>query len=233
MENNLKLLDALKAVNISLLEGSIEYNWDKISQDNVGILAQAITRTDRVSLYEEYLKDISTRVAKRRRTTSVPSWTDMLAEYWPMTGAPIAPIFIELREAGLKRSDIYDLEYLTGKICDLAQISPEDKELEYTEVRKETKGFWFFKKEYEVISRKIKSVEYYKHQDNLLKFYKAWMKQLEEQGTSSIGGMIIIDGEKFPYKNSFQLEKLKRHFLGLEHYKAVDIVVKELEKYKK
>lgn len=231
MNGNLKLIDALRAVTLSLNEGSVDYNWDKISQDNVGLLAQAITRTDRVSLYEEYLKEISSRLGKRRRISSIPSWTDMVAEYWPMTGSPIVPIFIEMREAGVKRSDIYDLEYLTGKIGELADISKESVDVEYTEVRTETKNFILFKKDYEVTQVKTKNLQFFKQKNNLIKFYNTWISELEKSPNG--GGSLYINGETFPYRNSFQLEKLKNHFLSLENYEAANIVQKELEKYKK
>jgi hypothetical protein len=230
MTGNLKLIDALRVVSNSLVEGSIEYNWHKISQDNIGILAQAITRTDRVSLFEEYLKDLSVKVAKRKRTNNVPSWTEMAGEYWPMTGAPIAPIFIELHQAGMKRSDIYDLEFLNGKIAMLAEISEESREMEFKQEITRTRGFWMFKKEYTKTVTKTEDAEFYKFPDNLLKYYKAWIKHLEKP---SRGGSMIINGENFPYRNSFQLAKLQKHFISLEDYKAANIVLKELEKYKK
>ena len=232
MNHNLGILPALKALKTALIETSVDYDWWQLSRDNVGLLAQCITRTDKDSLYEEYLSDIVDSLSKRKKMKRSPNWTQLVAEYWPITGAPTCEIFLALSQAGVKRSDIFDLEYLTGKYSMLAEIKNTTRTVKTSKKITKKVGFWIFKREVQKIIEEDVEIRFYQEVENLKKYINAWINELEENKEKA-GGVIIVDGEKFPYRNSFQLSKLKDHFLSLENYVGVKIAQEELDKYKK
>ena len=228
-EKKITLLNALKAMKKALVSNTIYYDWDNLATDNVGLLAQCITRTDKKTLFEEYLSDLYPDDIK-----NAPTWSQLLADYWPMTGTPTCEIFQDMCSAGLKRQDIYNLEYLTGEIAEESQIMTTTKTVKAKVKQYKKVGIWPFKKKIEETVEKNIEIKHYEHKTNLVRYIDTWITRIEDvENVAKSGGFIMVDGEKYSYKNSLQLEKLKKHFLSLEDYRAVKIVQDELDKFKK
>lgn len=232
MDKKITLKEALKVVVHALENDTIKYDWHQISHCNCGLVAQAITGTDLESLDDIYLNDISTSLQEKLQQENTPTWSEMVKEYCPLTGQPLVAIFEKLYEAGMKREDIAHLEYLSDpKILAASKIDTSAVWTEtYTKEETRVTGWWIFKESHTVTVKKQKEINYYQVKENLIAYLKAWMVILEKEKPAKV---IIVDGEEYKYRNSLQLENLKKHFLKMENYKGVTLVQEELNKYTK
>ena len=226
------LIEALTSVVTALRNNTIAYNWIKQNTCNCGLVAQAITRTGNEELSRDYIQPISTPLKEKKKSKFCPSWSDMVAEYCPLTGEPIAEVFKKLYEAGLTREDIGHLEYLSDPII-LKKINIDTNSTTETYSKTETKeqGWWIFKKTVEFKVEKTKNNHYYQKKENLIAYLEAWIEILKNKGPKS--NVIVIDKVEYKYQNYIQLENLKKDFLKKEKYEAVTKIQEELNKLNK
>ncbi len=230
MENKITLIEALKAVVNALENDTVEYDWYQISHCNCGLVAQAITKTDKETLNDIYLNDISISLQSKIDSEYTPGWSQMVKEYCPLTGEPIAEIFQKLYSAGMKREDIAHLEYLSDpKILAASTVNTGTYTKTYTVDEIRETGWWIFKKEHTFRVQKTKAINYYEVKENLLAYLKAWIGILNKERPAKT---IVVNGEEYKYRNSLQLENLKKHFLKMENYEGVTIVQKEIDRIK-
>lgn len=225
MEGNILLLDALKLLVAALENDSIDYNYKYKSMNNVGLLAQAITGTNRESLYDIYLEELD-KEYKSKYSGHLPSWTGLISDHWPLTSEPTNKLFKMLYDSGLTREDVSSLEYLSDyRISRDSGINPINFVHKYTEI--ETKGWWIFKKQVPV--EKVVEMEFFRSKENLLLYLRSWLNILNNPKLKS--KEIIVAGERYPYKNRLDLDRLKTHFLKHEIYEGVNIVQEKLNEY--
>lgn len=226
MEGTVSLLDAIKTLVAALENDSIDYNYKYKSMNNVGLLAQAITGTNRESLYNIYLEELD-KEYKNKYNGHLPSWTGLISDHWPLTSEPTNKLFKMLYDSGLTREDVSSLEYLSDyRISRDSGINPENWIYRYTEI--ETKGWWIFKKQVKV--EKVVEMEFFRSKENLLLYLRSWLNILRTAKLKSKD--FIVNGERFVYKNSEDLDRLKKHFLKYEIYEGVKIVQEKLNEYK-
>lgn len=233
-EKRITLINALIAVVAALENGTVDYDWKNVSHCNVGLVAQAITRTDKHGLFNDYLNEMAVKIKGKYGSERCPTWTQMVVEYCPLTGEPMTEIFKKLYAAGMHREDISHLEYLNSAQI-MHNTSIDTKNTIETYYEEEVQGWWIFKEE--VTVEKRRSVRYYEKRENLHAYLKSWIDILRRGngGTGGAGvgaraGVIVIEGEEYEYRNSYQLEDLKKYFLDLEDYKAVAKVQNEINK---
>mgnify|MGYP000576571178 CR=1 FL=1 len=225
MEGNILLLDALKKLVAALENDSIDYNYKYKSMNNVGLLAQAITGTNRESLYDIYLEDLD-KEYKSKYSGHLPSWTGLISDHWPLTSEPTNKLFKMLYDSGLTREDVSSLEYLSDyRILKDSGINPVNWIHKYTEIK--TKGWWIFKKQVPV--EKMVEMEFFRSKENLLLYLRSWLNILKTPKLKS--KEIIVAGERFTYKNRADLDRLQKHFLKYEIYEGVEIVQEKLNEY--
>jgi hypothetical protein len=82
------------------------YNWQDMSKCNVGVLAQFST-----SLKQEQLKQHLHKYTNKDQE----SWTTFTDTQCPATGLNITDIHEALFKIGMRREDIYHIEYLSNK----------------------------------------------------------------------------------------------------------------------
>lgn len=226
MEGNILLLDALKTLVAALENDSIDYNYKYKSMNNVGLLAQAITGTNRESLYDIYLEELD-KDYKSKYSGHLPSWTGLISDHWPLTSEPTNKLFKMLYDSGLTREDVSSLEYLSDyRILKDSGINPVNWIYKYTEI--ETKGWWIFKKQVPV--EKMIEMEFFRNKENLLLYLRSWLNILKTPKLKSKD--IIVAGERYPYRNLADLDRLKTHFLKHEIYEGVRMVQEKLNEYK-
>ncbi len=255
------LIAAIDSVLESLGDNTIHYDWDFLKHDNVGILAQAITCKTADELYVDYLLDMVKNYGLTDpRTIGVKSkhikarcpinWTYLLRSFYPVSGEPTVAIFKMLKEAGLSRSDIANLEDLSDeKIIKKAGITKNDVLVKRYYFKKT--GFLWNRR----LERKEKqiSVPYYQDTNNYYRYLVAWRHILSKatatpanapvwltKKTPDSGnyiaepiGFVEYNTVKYYYRNIQELEELKGHFIGLELYEAVKFVDAEILKLKK
>ena len=197
LPKKIELLNALNSMKQALVSNTIHYDWESLASDNVGLLAQCITKTDKQTLFEEYLSDLYPDNSK-----TAPTWSKLLTDYWPMTGSPTCEIFQEFNDAGIKRQDIYDLEYLVGEIAKDAQIMTTTKTVKAKINKVKKVGIWPFRKKIKETVEKEIELKHYENKTNLVRYIDAWIKRIENLGLGLGSNYVMIDGEKYPYRNS-------------------------------
>jgi hypothetical protein len=237
MEKKVTLIEALTAVVTALENDTIDYDWCKTSHCNCGLVAQAVTRTGQDGLNNDYLIDIKNALQTKKKMAKGKSatWTELVAEYCPLTGEPLADVFKKLYEAGMTREDIAHLEYLSDpKILAVSQVNTGEYTQEYTTKETRVTGWWMFKKTIAVSVKKEKKIGYYQVKANLFAYLKAWITILEKEKTQPSelkpAKVIVVNGEEFKYRNTLQLENLKKHFLDRENYEGARLAQEELDK---
>lgn len=234
METKITLKEALKIVVKALQNNTIKYDRHQISHCNCGLVAQAITGTDKETLDDIYLNDISGSLQEKMATDNTPTWSEMVMEYCPLTGEPLADIFKVLYEAGMKREDIAHLEYLSDpKILAASKIETTGWTETYSEKQTRESGWWIFKKTETVTVKKQRQINYYQVKENLIAYLSAWVDILGKENTVKPAMVIKVNGEEYKYRNSLQLENLKKHFLKMENYEGVTLAQEQLDKYYK
>ena len=96
-----ELIDALRETARRLSNGA-HYAWGHHGACNCGNLVQVITHFSK----EEVL---------RYAHTGVGEWTELAAEFCPVTKAPLALVITRLEEIGLTPTDIHHIEYLDDR----------------------------------------------------------------------------------------------------------------------
>lgn len=223
------LLDALSTVSVALGNNSVKYNPIFKSHDNCGLLMQAITGTTKEELYHYYIQPMEREYTNKYSCTTHITWTDLMQEYWPLTSTPTSSLFMACKASGLNREDIPYLDKLSNpKILADSGINQDDIKDIITET--EVKGRWFFSKKITV--EKTVETKYYETQEALILYLVSWIKLLDVNNERIKANEIIVEGERYTYRNRMDLEKLKKHFLSFELYEGVTIVQEKLNNYK-
>jgi len=230
-EKKVTLVEALTIVVTALKNDTIYYKWKDTNTCNCGLVAQAVTRTNKDELDELYLQPIASPIQVKNKSKFSPTWSDMVAEYCPLTKEPVTEIFKKLFDAGMTREDIGHLEYLSDpEILEKININLDTTE-KYFVKRTKTKSFLglgFKKKTISVRVQKTRKVYYYQKKENLIAYLEAWIEILEDKEAKE--SVIIIDGREYRYQNDIQLDNLKKDFLKKENYRAVTKIQEELNK---
>lgn len=189
-----KLIPLLKSVISALENDSIKYNWIKQCSCNCGVVAQAITGEVHDEMKEKYLNKHLLWLAGRKIDQT---WTNLVKEYCPITGEPIAEIFRKFYDVGITREEIVHLEYLDDKkilartdidVNEKKMVTKSITEVTIVEIPRSKFASIFFgktKKEEKSITRTISVPEeksrYYQDKKNLIKYLTAWVQILHEE----------------------------------------------------
>jgi hypothetical protein len=98
---NAELITALRTT-AERLKGGNHYAWGNHGSCNCGNLLQVVTNISK----EEILKYAQTGIGE---------WTELAADYCPVTNAPVDLLISTLEKIGLTPTDIHNIEYLEDK----------------------------------------------------------------------------------------------------------------------
>lgn len=98
---NRRLVDALRTTADRIGSGA-RYRWTHMGACNCGHLAQTITDLTPAEIHEMALERAG-------------DWTEQAIDHCPTSGLTIDHVIDQMLELGLSRSDIRDLEKLTGR----------------------------------------------------------------------------------------------------------------------
>lgn len=213
MDKRKNLISKLKLAITALQDGTIRYDWYCHESCNCGVVAQALLGKNRVEIEEMFkpvLRGMSEYKESHEDAVVNLTWKDGVSLFCPITGNSMYDIFNKLMEAGMSKADMAHLEYMDNPAI-LKRSGIETKE-KYTKKEMVTKkipnGFWrnlfnmpekTHKVEEEVTKERV--VDYYKSQEKLVRYLKAWVEILE-------------DGSK--YTNHENLAELSREDLEAE-----------------
>lgn len=78
-----------------------DYHWAHVGKCNCGHLAQTITGLSASEIFQ------------RARASNLDEWTEYANDYCPLNNEPLDAVINSILEAGLERSDLHRLEYLS------------------------------------------------------------------------------------------------------------------------
>ena len=98
---SIELISALRETAARLRNGA-HYAWGHHGACNCGNLLQTVTQ-------------LSEGEILRYAHTAKGEWTELAADFCPVTNAPLTLVITRLEEIGLTPTDIHHIEYLTDK----------------------------------------------------------------------------------------------------------------------
>jgi hypothetical protein len=96
-----KLITALRTAAAAVENETFNYDWQKASRCNCGVVACAILGKS--------AQELNSALPQRRGT-----WTEMVGLHCPVTGIPTHEVFRSLMTAGLTQLDLVQLEWLSN-----------------------------------------------------------------------------------------------------------------------
>lgn len=186
-----KLISALKTVIYNLEIGSVNYDWTKTSQCNCGLVSQAILGAGSGELnvlLSPVINHFNEQNPEKYKKGN-PNWQEMVTERCPLTGEPMDVIFKMLYAAGMTREDIFHLENLSDpkilkhtNIVTKGWVQTTTKTVTKRVNRGGLLGILGLKKTIHKQEKTQKDIYYYAVQENLIKYLRAWVSILEEEG---------------------------------------------------
>lgn len=208
MKNNLK--ENLKIALEALENDTVNYQWDRQSSCNCGVVIQAMcgitegklqNRINEERLFNDNIFDGANGKSK--------TWKNAIKLHCPITGDSIKQIFNDLKEKGLTTKEMTHLEFLNNKEIlentDIKTFDIVEKEVfSHYEIVKDDSFFGKLfnlnkKVEKYVIIKEEKPNKYYREKQNLIKYLKSWIDILDKSEIKEEKLINNIEVKNFEY----------------------------------